>query len=433
VAVPAILPGAALPARRRLLLVAAFVGLNATWWLPGLLNPAVAVSDPAGASGFALRPESWGGPLLTALGLGGVWNSDVQLATRALPWIPVVALVIAGLAAIGIPRFFDVLAPHLPKDVADVRTQPQPQPQLDREIAQPKTGRWVGGWLLGLATVSLIVVVLGSWGLTSGAMRWIVSEVPGGGLLRDSQKLLVFLTLVLALAAPLGAATLARRISAPAALGLSLGTLAMLPLVTMPDLAWGAFGRLGPVDYPDGWNQLRTTIAAGEPGDVTSLPWATFRRYSWNSGRTVLDPMPRYLTRTVVVDDRLPVARGDSIEFVSGDNPRSAALAAELATDRRLADVLPEQGIRWAVVQTDQPGQIPAGRFAGMALVGAWPGLELWQVRRPPLVTSQPNYAWLVYTVDGLVALMLIELAGARLQRLRLRKRIADVSNFRRV
>ena len=76
----------------------------------------------------------------------------------------------------------------------------------------------------------------------------------------------------------------------------------------IPALAWGAGGRLGSVWYPDAWNRANQRVdEVRGSGALLVLPWGAFRRFDWNSGRTVLDPAPRWFGAVVFSDDRLPV------------------------------------------------------------------------------------------------------------------------------
>ncbi|MCW4600566.1 hypothetical protein ON003_02305 [Janibacter hoylei] len=100
---------------------------------------------------------------------------------------------------------------------------------------------------------------------------------------------------------------------------------------------------------------MSTRLAAsGEP--VAVFPWSTYRRYAWNDDRVVLDPWNRLLPQTVVSDDRLPLRD----RTVAGEDRASDEVTRALAQDP--ADVVPvlrALGVRWVVVQTDQPS--PAG------------------------------------------------------------------------
>jgi hypothetical protein len=125
----------------------------------------------------------------------------------------------------------------------------------------------------------------------------------------------------------------------------------LLPIAVQPDLAWGGAGRLRPVAYPADWPVVAGIIER-EEGDVLSLPLAAYRTYSWNHGRTVLDPLPRYVDADVRTDDRLLV--GDLV--VDGESRRD-----------------PARPVRWVVVQRvigGPPVTVPGGRlvFGGIEL-----------------------------------------------------------------
>lgn len=377
-AAPAWLIPSKLAVKWRAALFGALVVLNASWWLPAVLNPNVTSSDAAGASVFALRSEAWGGPLLTALGLGGAWNAQVIPATRGLPWMPIAALVLAALAVVGV-------APLV-----------------------ARIGRATGWWFVGFAGFSFVLAIAGAWSPTVGSVRWIVESVPGGGIVRDGQKLLAPVALLMALTVPLGLARLLARSRSQTQLRVGMAVLIVVPLALLPDMAAGVWGRLGSVSYPAGWESVRTAIAGGPPGDAISVPWTTFRRYAWNGNRTVLDPAPRFMTRTVIADDRLPVTGSSGVTWVAGDDPRSAAVAAALETDAPLAKVLPEMGVRWVIEQTDQPRPIDQSKLTGLKLVVDQPGLKLWELPTAGSAPAPPAWWPIVVGVDllGLVILL---------------------------
>ncbi|MGD7003649.1 hypothetical protein [Corynebacterium halotolerans] len=134
--------------RRRLVILGFGVLMSLPWIVPGLLMGST--SSSTGATAFAPRAEAWTGTLGSLLGLGGIWNADAVPASRE-----------AGFAVFGI-LLFAVL-------------------------------------LLGARRVPVRLLVLGAVGLGSaalawllpGVMGWLISAVPGAGLLRDSQKLVM--------------------------------------------------------------------------------------------------------------------------------------------------------------------------------------------------------------------------------------------------
>lgn len=329
--------GAAVAAvgRRRAVHAAALaLALNAPWWVPSLLRPArSAVSDPAAVAAFAARGESWGGAVLSVLGLGGIWNADVVPGSRDSPITPVVTVLLVAVALYGC-----------------------------RVLAR----RWGAGparALLLLGVLGVIIGVAGSVPLLDEALRALVAHVPGGGLLRDGPRWTAWWALVLAVGVALGAERLAERLPDRAGRTSVLVGAALLPLAVLPDLAWGGLGRLESVRYPADWAAAAAIVDA-EPdrGDVLVLPFMTYRAYAWNDNRTQLDPAPRLIPAPTVVDDVLPVGDPDVVGtdagagiVVGGEDRRVAAVRAALADGTPLSEL----GVGWVLVEHGTPGALP--------------------------------------------------------------------------
>ncbi len=102
----------------------------------------------------------------------------------------------------------------------------------------------------------------------------------------------------------------------------------LVPVAVLPDAAWGIGGELRPADYPADWATARSALAAADPpGDLLVLPAGAYRAPEWNHGRTVLDPLGRYLTMDWVSDDTLVV---DDVT-IPGDDPRIPLVEQALA------------------------------------------------------------------------------------------------------
>lgn len=119
-------------------------------WLPWLVPALLSTPTSGGAQAFAVRAEAGVGTIGTVVGLGGIWNAGAVPASRE-----------AGFAVAGVVLFMVLLA--------GVRTCPPA--------------------LLILGLIGLIAA-LGTWALP-GLTSWLVAHVPGVGLFRDSQKLLM--------------------------------------------------------------------------------------------------------------------------------------------------------------------------------------------------------------------------------------------------
>ena len=88
--------------------VALAVGLNAPWWLPGMLHGNAGASDPAAVDAFAARSEGPGGAVVSVLGLGGIWNGDAVPAGRGGVLVPLVALLLVAGGGYGLRRLAGV-------------------------------------------------------------------------------------------------------------------------------------------------------------------------------------------------------------------------------------------------------------------------------------------------------------------------------------
>jgi hypothetical protein len=340
----ALLTTAVMTARRSLLTVGAIAGvalLNTPWLLAAALTDADARSDPAGVAAFAARAENWSGAVGALLGTGGVWNARTTLPSRESLLAPIGTLLLLVLAVLG---------------------------------ARALRDRWPAGSaarLLGLSAGGFLLAALVLLPGGQTVLEHLVATVPGAGLLRDGQKFVLPYALLLGVAAALGAERAATSLKDRAASRVVLAGALLLPVAIQPDLAFGAAGRLRPVPYPDDFAAVARLIDRA-PGEVLSLPLAAYHTYSWNLGRTVLDPLPRYVDADVLTDDRLIV--GNIV--VTGEDRRAAAAREALATGVPLASL----GVRWVVVQQVAGGSgVPATALSGLTLVHDGRYLDLYE------------------------------------------------------
>ncbi len=362
---------------------AAVVSVNLPWILPALVHPNVGVGDPAGAEVFALRSEGPWGPWVTALGGGGLWNAEVVPASRGTVLALVLTLVALAAAVLG----WSEVRRHL--------------------------GNGPLGWLTGLAAVGFLAAgVSATWGTAWAA---VLDIVPGGGLARDSQKLLAPLVALLAILAGPGIAQIGRRIADRTTRAVLVVACAIVPVALIPDGVWGVQGRLSAVDYPTQWAQMRAAFAADpEPGDVIVLPWSNFRRFDFNANRTILDPAPRWLPRSSIASDTLAVARSGQIEQITGDDPRSAIVSTAIAQGRPLAEIMGPIGARFVLVEVGQQPEPGAGILRGLRPAGAAGDFVWWALPAgEPIDTHEPSAAaaWIL-AVDAAVILGLIAAVG---------------------
>ncbi|GAA1930688.1 hypothetical protein [Nocardioides hwasunensis] len=315
--------------RRTLLLLAYVAGANAPWILAGLTSPASRTTDPVGAMVFRTGDEGLLPGPLAALSFGGVWNADVVPASR---------LGIAGVATTALL----VAAALIGAVLVARRRRTRPVPQL-RAMAL----WWCVGW--GLAAIS--------WAAPQ-ALGWWGAHVPAGGLVRDGSRMLALTVPLVVVLVAASVDELLDRVPEVGARAVVAAVLALVPISLMPDAAGGADGRLDAVRYPTSYADVRAAVAHAPSGDALSLPYVSYRAPAWNGYRRVLDPLPRYLDRTTVVNDELVV----SGRTVAGEDPRSVLVAAALALptpdERSLA--LREAGVSVVVTEEIEGYPVPA-------------------------------------------------------------------------
>jgi hypothetical protein len=288
------------------------------WALPALLRPGSSNGDISGASVFAPRSDTPFGLLVTVLTGGGVWNADAVPPGRDTVIGALGALLLLGVAIVGwcsLHRTTTILA------------------------------------VCATAVFCLGVVLIDAW---EPAARGI-ARLPAGALLRDAQRLLAPWVLLVAICFGAGVAWIVRRVGGQA------GAIAImccaLPVVVLPSLAWGIGGRLVPVDYPADFARVRQVLENDHrPGGVAVLPFATYRRFLWNGGRTSLDPLPRWLDGTVVTSSALPVSVHGNVVIVLGEDRLADRVATALAGPAP-ANSLGRLGIRWVVADGPVSGE----------------------------------------------------------------------------
>ncbi|MBM0126998.1 hypothetical protein [Pimelobacter simplex] len=301
------------------------VGANLTWAVPALTATTVRVSTDGVFAGFAARAESAAGAAASVFSLGGIWKTSIVPEERTSAVLVLLSCLLSVAACAGLVR------------------------------SGPERRRWL---LLGAAAVVLALLPVVPGG--SGLLEDLAARVPGLALLRDSHRFLAPLGLVLAVGSAHAVRAVRDRIRpGVGALWSAVVLLVVAPLLLLPSLAWGALGDLPRSSYPQAWEDVADLVG---PDDTTVvLPWeGSYRGYAWNHRRAVLDPAPRLLPGTVLVDDRVLLAD----RVVPAEDPRVVAIAQALA-DPEPAGALRAQGVRWVLLERGmgEPA-VPDGRIA---------------------------------------------------------------------
>ena len=359
VALPPRAPGE-FPGRVLRSVVALGVVLNLPWLMPALLHSGGLPSPSIGFELFRSRSDSPLGLVGSLLSLGGLWRTDLAPPGRdGVAWIPAFALLLA-VAGVGLAA----LRTRLPRGA-------------------------VSGLVLAAGVGFVLAVGVAAPGL-GRIVRWIGGNAVGGGLLRDGQKFVAPLALVMAVAFGVGVDRIA---TAARQQGIARGfvwALMFLPIALAPTLAWGGAGRLFTSRYPASWFQARQVMSADTtPGAILVLPWHEHLPLTWNRNRVVKQPASSFFTRDVVESDALEV--GDQI--LPPEDPLSALADPIVRGDGSLAPGLPGLGVRYVLLFKEADWRVfesdPA-RLAGLMPVLRTPELDLYLSPSPAAAPSFP-------------------------------------------
>ena len=361
-------------ARRTWWLVVTGLVLQLPWVVPSFVGGASTTADPAGVAVFAPGSDAAGSPALALVGLGGIWDGLSVPATRHSPFALATAVLVVLVLVLGLRPWWRVAG----------------------DLAPRVAGLGFGGLLLAL----LLTTSPGQ-----SALRWAIDTVPGFGLLRDGQKFLATFVVLVGWVLAAGVDGLLKRLTpygvevvAP------LGILFMLvPVLLIPDGAGKVWSTVRPVTYPPGLAHVVATIDSSPSGAaVVTLPWRSYRNFSWGSGTTSSDPLVRMLDRPVFTSEDLTVGQAT----VHGESGVVTRLGAALAQDRP-ADVLPGFGVSWVVVYPDDPAAHDLD-LTGLQQVYASPEVRLYSVPGAAVVPEPETWRRVAVAVADLLALLTV-------------------------
>lgn len=323
---------------------------NAPWWYPFLVVAPEASADASGVEAFMARADTPFGVLPSLLTGGGIWNRGVWFSERGTVLIAAAALI--GVTAVMVAWVRGRCWKHHP----------------------------AGEGLTLAAVVGLVMAGLSSVVGGTALVTWIVTSVPGGGLMRDSQKFVALWVLLLAVAiGTLSEAVrtmMTRHETGRAASVMLALALAAWPVVTLPSLAGGALGRWEAVDYPQDQLDLAQRVDSLPEGSVAVFPWTLYRRYDWNDNRVVLDPWQRLIQRDVVVNDDLPLSN----RVVRGESLTSARISKALQDHDDVGATMRAAGIRYVLLLTDQPPKPGVPDLSGLRQIDVAGDLKLYDL-----------------------------------------------------
>lgn len=378
--------------RSRWLVGGVATGLSALAALPWLVAAAAASSlatyqavGVPGVAAFAARAEPGLGTVGSLAGLAGIWNAEAVPGSRSTLFAVVGTAALLGVVALGVPV------------AARARA------------AVP---------LMVLAAVAVVVPALMATGPGLAATQAVVELLPGLGVLRDAQKWVALAMPGYAVAAAGAVLTLtSRRPSVKPAVAATACCVAVIAV--LPDLAWGVWGKVAPVRYPDGWAAVAGQINA-DPRPVAVLPADSMRQFSWSGPAPVLDPLPRWVSADVLTTGDLTIS-GDTVLGEGGRARAVQNLLLEGADAAQLADA----GIGWVVLESGSAGETgsAATTLAQLPVTYQDPEITLYRVggdaagagAGPRAAVLAAHWTWLAVLVGGAAGMA----AGAWLRRRR--------------
>ncbi|OBH93162.1 hypothetical protein A5678_05830 [Mycobacterium sp. E2733] len=274
-------------------------------------------ANTLGVAAFAPRAEPGLGTLASLASLGGIWNGEAVPISRTTLFAVASALVLLGVVAAGLPTAVRCPALRPP---------------------------------LALAAAAVLVPAALATGPGLHLLASLVDAAPGFGVLRDGQKWVALAVPGYAVAGA-GAVVTLRRWVWPA---VTAPVCCLALIFALPDLAWGVWGQVSPVQYPRGWAAVAAAIN-GRPAAVAVLPAGTMRLYSWSGRAPVLDPLPRWVRADVLSTGDLVI----SGTVIPGEGARARAVQQLLLAGPDPA-ALAGAGVGWLVVESATAGDMGA-------------------------------------------------------------------------
>ncbi|HNP57101.1 MAG TPA: hypothetical protein PK331_00360 [Gordonia sp. (in: high G+C Gram-positive bacteria)] len=331
------------------------------WLVATVLNQSPTTGDPGGAEAFALRAEPGLGRVLTALGMGGIWNADAVPGSRTTWWGAVATVLLLAVVGAG---WWSVGGRVLREErVGRIETARGDLPTSSARVLL------VVAAVLALLTTALAVFASTTPGLA--VMSALLEHVPGAGLLRDTQKFLALLLPAVAIGVAGAVGALTRLVP----VGFAFAAVALLTVGPLPDAAL----RLHPVDLPSDWQAVAQMIP-DDQGAVALWPTGMTRDYSFAPTQS-LDPARRLLRAPVLEDGELEVD-GKPVDADPSTRGAQVRLALEEGAGPK---ELASHGVGWVLVEEPERNGRPSG-FDSATPVFRGDYLTLYRVENPVIV-----------------------------------------------
>ena len=339
------------------------------WLVASALGDGLGSSPSPGVVAFAARAEPGLGTLGSLAGLGGIWNAEAVPSSRTTPLALLATVVLLAVVALGLPTV------------------------LRRRSVLP---------LLVLAAVGVLLPAAAATGPGLAVLRDMVEAAPAVGILRDGQKWVALAMPGYAVAGAAAVVTVRGRLRPGAAAVVAIVAL----IAVLPDLAFGVWGKVTSVRYPQGWAAVATLIDSA-PADVAVLPADSMRQFAWAGPAPVLDPLPRWVRANVLATGDLTIS-GRSVPGEGGharDVQRMLLAGAPAAT-------LAAAGVGWVVVESGSAGSIGNAQRTLTQLPTVYRDPEITLYRIGGMSQAAPHGKRMAVTAAHVVWLAMVTGAG---------------------
>lgn len=300
----------------RLITVGVWILGQSIWIIPSVVVMTTSTERIAANSApFATSIDGLGGLGRLFAGMG-FWNEGFQLGLTQPMLASLVGFVLFGFAIVGTKRL----------------------PSL-----------WIAP-IVVTAGLSFFITIASATPALDTAFAHLTST-PIAASLRESQRYLFPFLLWIAIAAPIGAATVARRL--PISIGGAVIALpVVLALILIAPSAWGLERQLLPAPIPSEWKEAKNLIDES-PGPVLALPWFQYYTSDIAGDRLALSPLPNFLGGDVIAasDPRISDVRLQ--ESADGRESVGASIAQAASEGRAVAEELQLIGVRWVALVHD--------------------------------------------------------------------------------
>jgi hypothetical protein len=317
-----------------------WIVIHAIWLVPALLGESHLAEQVGGfgssqLQAFATSGTVAGNTALSALLLTGFWADKYgrfTLPSHLPTWWPAVVL-------LGILVVFGIVQIVRKRDKLGISLL------ILGAIA----------WWLGMGVGSR---------LSAGTAEFLTAHVPFYAGYREPQKWLMLLALLYAYAAATGVVWIVGKVPKPAEKDdadwrpVVTGSAALLPLLLVPILLWGAGGQLRSAQYPADWYAVRQKLdhSAGD-SPVLILPWRLYMQLDF-AGRVVANPAGHFFPQHVETGNDAELKGVPVVNTTPVQKTMNQQIIPHTRDIKNAGTLLRQDGVRYIVLYKEADWQL---------------------------------------------------------------------------